>query len=1058
MAYQPQQFDAERLSKLQSRFSDLTSELESSRTAMAPGTAPSVEDLANEASSKALGKEIEVLKGKELAEKWYGKGRDEETFKGEGSQQSLLMRGLNKLSVPLYATAGAVEGALGIGSKNGIMDNITANVKEREGFGNILRRSGMNKYASMPIGFALDVMLDPINWATAGTAALLPRVAVGLGKGGLKGAATGAASRVIPMGLKTADIISAGGISRARNTAQILKKNTGIVPSKMQKLSSLIGNTSKTLANIGSDASSAYDDLIGKEIVTSKSGVKYAKDILREKGPGFYHAGEKYSVGDSFENFVKDALPGGTGENIIQTFKYSPANWLRLKRIESTMIENADEIKSKTGLEFLPKTAGQVEVGADGTKQVTEELKERITSQLDKPNTGWDMPKIFDEASPVSGNAARVFNDGIDVAENVPDIVKAENSAEIIRNLGGEAMNDVTAEDVMKIMSRWEDSKNLNTTGVKWYDDSTNYLRNNFKVKNTQVVAKLMDAYSAYISAFKLAKIGLTPAAHMNAVLGNTTMIKMAGIDVENPQLLALISKMAKMSGQKGPASQKLLAEMFSDPAWLEYAKKDRLGFVGTFNFSLDDIAKRDEFLETAIQTIIRNAKKKGGIGEDAAVELTGNAEFREKLMKEMAEVIPPSPGHVEYTSYVLNEIKDNPNALNKLSNFVAEKAKKEAARVARIKAGKQIPGDELPVAGFGTKAADVALNKSMDFFGGIDPIFRMGTAIHITKNGLSEGEMKVVGKMFGLTADDVLDVTKDAISGEKRFKLSPEKATELAGEIFLNYSAMPAAVKMLRTLPLLGAPFASFAYGMTARTGKTALYNPAIFNKTNFLLQEMSGDKGPLEKKAMESKYYSWFNDPGMVKVPFVEKFPLYANVTNMIPYYSMNMFTPSERKYGETLPDSVMSFLDKFPILQDPAGQVMFDYIIQPMLISQGQVPQGSFGQSLYPKDATGVEKLGYATRQLAESVTPGVAGLAALGTAPFTSTGEHIQYTPSYRYRQIAEALRGNTSLGIPSKEPASSRTLRTLGSTFGIPTHRMDTSFTEGEVKKQIKNAQ
>ncbi len=99
-----------------------------------------------------------------------------------------------------------------------------------------------------------------------------------------------------------------------------------------------------------------------------------------------------------------------------------------------------------------------------------------------------------------------------------------------------------------------------------------------------------------------------------------------------------------------------------------------------------------------------------------------------------------------------------------------------------------------------------------------------------------------------------------------------------------------------------------------------------------------------------------------------------------------------------------------------------------------------------------------MGYATRQLAEGVTPGVAGFAAFATAPFTKTGEHVEYIPSYRYRQLANALQGKTTLGIPSKESPASRTLRTVGSMVGVPTHPMDLSYTEQQTKKNIKSKQ
>jgi len=77
------------------------------------------------------------------------------------------------------------------------------------------------------------------------------------------------------------------------------------------------------------------------------------------------------------------------------------------------------------------------------------------------------------------------------------------------------------------------------------------------------------------------------------------------------------------------------------------------------------------------------------------------------------------------------------------------------------------------------------------------------------------------------------------------------------------------------------------------------------------------------------------------MIKLPFFQENPLYLNVANMIPYYNMNMFAPSERKYNDSLGDKLVSVLDKTPILKDPVGQVMFDYFIQPLIIKDS-LPQ--------------------------------------------------------------------------------------------------------------------
>ena len=319
MAYTPPVFDPRKLEELKSLAATVEGELSSSNTARSAGTDPTVSDLTNEASLKSINRNIEVLNGQKLAEKWYGPRTTEDTFKGAGSQESPLMRGLNALSVPLYATAGAVEGALGKGSKKGIVENITANVKEREGFGNILRRTGLPYAASMPIGFALDVAFDPINWVTAGTSAIIPRLAAGLAKGGAEGFAKGAVSRFAPMGIKTANVMTLGGISRAQKTAAKFA-GSGQVPQGVDKISSMVGNISKNIGVKGAEAAGRYDELIGKNIGISKSGVKYGKDLLRGD-PGYSFGGEKYSLGEGAQRFIEDQIPGGV--NLVRTFKYS---------------------------------------------------------------------------------------------------------------------------------------------------------------------------------------------------------------------------------------------------------------------------------------------------------------------------------------------------------------------------------------------------------------------------------------------------------------------------------------------------------------------------------------------------------------------------------------------------------------------------------------------------------------------------------------------------------------------------------------------------------------
>jgi hypothetical protein len=285
------------------------------------------------------------------------------------------------------------------------------------------------------------------------------------------------------------------------------------------------------------------------------------------------------------------------------------------------------------------------------------------------------------------------------------------------------------------------------------------------------------------------------------------------------------------------------------------------------------------------------------------------------------------------------------------------------------------------------------------------------------------------------------------------RYKLSIDKSMEVAAEVYMNYMAMPTFVKVIRQVPLIGAPFASFTYAMGAKTMKTLGANPAIFDKVNFALQEISGEKSPLEKLALKEPYYQRYNDPGMVKLnflPFFKDNPVYMNLANMLPYYTLNTFQPSARRFDQALPDAVVSFVDKFPILKTPEGQIMFDYFILPMMLKDAE-PKGLFDQPLYPKDSSALQKYGlYPTRQLAEALVPPVAGLGGL-----VVPSEAAKYLPSYQAQKLANAKEGKTPIGVVGKEPAFQRVSRGIASVFGLPVYPVNISYVKAKATKDTK---
>jgi hypothetical protein len=338
-------------------------------------------------------------------------------------------------------------------------------------------------------------------------------------------------------------------------------------------------------------------------------------------------------------------------------------------------------------------------------------------------------------------------------------------------------------------------------------------------------------------------------------------------------------------------------------------------------------------------------------------------------------------------------------------------------------------------------KAAHWYLTRPMDLYSKGDQVFRLGMMNHLLTNGITEAELQqLTSRGINIFKEDI-----QRIANTNRYRILPRSSLNISKEMFMNYMAMPGFVRIMRTLPIVGSPFFSFIYGMTAMTAKTAASNPSVFNKVQFGLKEVTGERSPLEKMALKSPYYEWYNKDGMIKIPFFKENPVYLNMQNMLPYYTMNIFQPMERTYDERFGATTAAILDKLPFLKSPDGQLLFDYLIQPMILQQSE-PQGVFGQKLYPTGATTAQKAGYAASAAVETVMPPMLGFLGLAT-PISD--DAIKYLPSYRWRQVAYGVRGKTSIGATAKEPASSRTIRNLMSTAGLPTYSIDLKYVKNK---------
>jgi len=286
---------------------------------------------------------------------------------------------------------------------------------------------------------------------------------------------------------------------------------------------------------------------------------------------------------------------------------------------------------------------------------------------------------------------------------------------------------------------------------------------------------------------------------------------------------------------------------------------------------------------------------------------------------------------------------------------------------------------------------------------------------------------------------------------GERLYRLSPLKAGEVAMETYMNYAAMPDVVRVMRALPIVGSNFYSFQYAMAIKTAKTAINNPALFNKVGFAINEMNAGRTPQEKAAMENQYNKYLDSDTIAKLFGTWN----LDVKNYAPYLTMNMFNPSQKSYDDSAQGQVLKLLDKAPVFQTPVGQVIKDYWIQPWVLSgTDQVPQGQFGQPTMPYyDEAGKRitpslgsKAFYGGRTFLESLVPGAASylgwpLGMAGVSP-----EMAEWIPSYGVRSILSATQGRSSVGAMTKEDSARKTIRAILGRTGIPAYTLDPSKT------------
>lgn len=1089
----PGQYDQE-LERLQSQEEAQQNKLESSPTYFSEDLKTPSSDVANQVRYENIVKQRESLQSKQRAQDWYGPGGTEETMVKE-PKQGIVEKGIDVLSQPLYGLVGAAKWATGKSDK-GLLESIDYNrAKGKETFGKLLQEFDVPAPVSMPVGFAMDVILDPINVFTLGSAGIVGKTAIGAKEAGLEGARAGAKSSFLRGLSHVTKFIpeykaSEATAARIEEGLKLLGKTSlDATDQEMAKVIREAINPEGTWWGKIKQGAATVGRKIGEAKLAVKEGALLADDTWRGLAANSLKRAEevrasRIAVSDYARELISKAPKG---ETFLKNFDYNVRKWQDVSEMKDKLINvmrdhelTIDQLKSfyDPTTKTFSKTLSQDEIKdlLSSVERVVEGTTDDVAIVASK-----DINSIRNELNNIVDSSERLLNSNKNITrgssnfENTSRMFGEVQEEERWKNMGNALVDNATPEQIRSSVS----------TALKELSSQEGYakigksidikLGKFFNKENITVGKNLINGYGKFIGIFKSMKVGVfSPASLVYATLGNTAMTHMAGIDITRPEVYKRVKQ--SFDFLRGKDTEEIIKAL-NNPEVKQFAMEFPTTFAKTFGFSYNQ-ANIDDIINFAVGRALQDGGIVEGNAADFARDIRAEIEnvmqsgIRERqVIKEGAEFTPKgetakliserkkqtTPIQLETLNDTQDVIRAKELDLQRMSGtptgaLVNELQIQPFLELKKDLAARAASGNKL------AKYASWALDQSKHYER-IDQSFRLGNFVLLTQDGLTEQELKHMAGWtgFGLNANanaiNAADITGSYVKNATRyFRISPQKASAISNEIYMNYAAMPAAVRALRSLPVLGSPFFSFAYAMALKTGKTAISNPAAFNKVNFFLKELEANKSPLEKRALQSKYYSWYNRPGMVGLgtsKFFDDNPIYLNVSSMIPYYSMNMFMPSERTFGSDWKGQLASAIDNVPLMKDPVGQLITDYFIIPNIIRDVQ-PQNMWGGPLYPKSATGVEKnVLYPMRQLAESLTPSI--LAPIAVATPESA---MPLLPSYQWRKLGYATRGQTPVGTIGKEAATSRTIRAITSLAGVGLNPMDLTYLSNQVKKSI----
>jgi hypothetical protein len=916
---------------------------------------------------------------------------------GEDRKYSKFERVLQALGAPVAIGSALLSRALGQGQETDL-DGLNDAIREYHSYGDVLRKAGSGNAVGLAGGLMLDIVLDPVNWASAGTTAIIPRLAHGAAKAGVPGLKAAAKSGVSMKAAKLA--------SHLLPSYNLMRKGAGDAAE---------GTAARRIWDYGAAAAKEYDDTVGNSTLALLSKSETERRLPLEKL--FDRTMESMRIADD------------TKEEIRKFVLYSPERHTA-KMLKEEAAETAERAATMGGTGRVrvdlfddgamlhPAVQRQVERDHRAAQLAYDDLKGTLDGTGRKDGT----KRYFSPEEHQAAVMAEVHTTH-EVSDTLMDSLKTimsrfeSGDPEIAAQVA--KLGDADRKDLKKFVDTFS-SYNI---GQDFYD------RKLLKVLKSKPAREFLNAYSKYIAIFRPGVLSTNPASIANSGMGNITFASGAGIDITSKGLLDKTGKAARLL-YMGDTSQ--LDSLFGGEMISALVQRNPKVFRQVMGFDARLITDRERYF----QEIARRLADLG-VGDDVQKELNGMrfmyesklddgakkagsvspADVSKEIRRTIGPMGDPISAEIAPSSYLVNEV-----------NFGVAHSMMEDMRAAS-----KLDGPKGTMA----RAFLALYSTPMDLYSKSDQVAKVGMFSHLVKDGISEGELYRLAKRFKYLNPESVERV-----GGVWYRLRPEEALRVVDDIYMNYAAMPGFVRMMRSLPILGSPFVSFSYGYGTQFLKTMQANPAFFSKANYLLREAGGEKGPMERKSLEGQYYSYMDEAGMMKIPFFRENPVYLNFANGLPQYSFSLLDNPKRNYGEGWGDKIVKALDSNPfLLKDPFGSFLMTYVILPKLMSEAQDP---FGNPLFREDQTTAERVGQGVASLAEPLIPKGPQilLGKVPNLPVISDDRVIPYLPSI-LRGDQNVLKGRSAQGYGTKGQETTREmLIRLSRQLGLPLHRMN----------------